>query len=217
MPDAVTEHEGASPQTDTHPTQEGGSVAPEPKSPGSPSPGFRSTPRRWLLIGAVIVVLILAGVFGIPEIKLAFTTVSTDDAYVNGHVTFVAPRIGGQISRVLVDDNNRVHKGDVLAQIDKEPFEIAVAQKKATVDTANADLQAATAGVRAIEAEARSRRWKLQSTEEALENQVALLHDRVAALDKAKATLALAQSDFDRAKQLLGTPAESRQQYDRYQ
>jgi membrane fusion protein, multidrug efflux system len=43
------------------------------------------------------------------------------------------------------------------------------------------------------------------------------LHDRVAALDKAKATLTLAQADFDRAKQLLGTPAESRQVYDRYQ
>ena len=217
MPDAVTEHEGALPETDAHPTQEGGSVAPEPKSPGSPSPGFRSTRRRWLLIGAVIVVLVLAGVFGIPEINLAFTTVSTDDAYVNGHVTFVAPRIGGQISRVLVDDNSHVHKGDVLAQIDKEPFEIAVAQKKAAVDTANADLQAATASVRAIEADARSRRWKLQSAEEGLENQVALLHDRVAALDKAKATLALAQVNFDRAKQLLGTPAESRQRYDQYQ
>jgi membrane fusion protein, multidrug efflux system len=217
MPDAVTEHERASLQTDAHPTQGGGSVAPEPKSPGSPSPGPRSPRRRWLLIGAVVVVLVLAGVFGIPRIKLAFTTVSTDDAYVNGYVTFVAPRIGGQISHVLVDDNYRLHKGDLLAQIDKEPFDIAVSQKKAAVDTANADLQAAIASVRAIEAEARSRRWKLQSAVEGLENQVALLHDRVAALDKAKATLALAQVDFERAKQLLGTPAESRQQYDRYQ
>jgi multidrug efflux pump subunit AcrA (membrane-fusion protein) len=123
---------------------------------------------------------------GIPQVRLAFTTVSTDDAYVNGHVTFVAPRIGGQISRVLVDDNYRVRKGDLLAQIDKEPFEIAVSQKQAAVDTANADLQAAIASVRAIEAEARSRRWKLQSAEEELENQVALLHDRVAALDKSQ-------------------------------
>jgi membrane fusion protein (multidrug efflux system) len=215
MPDAVTEHEGASPQID--PTHGGGSVAPETKSPGGPSPGFRSTRRRWLLIGAVTVVLVLAGAFGIPQIKLAFTTVSTDDAYVNGHVTFVAPRIGGQISRVLVDDNYRVRKGDLLAQIDKEPFEIAVSQKKAAVDTANADLQAAIANARGLEAEARSRRWKLQSAVEGLENQIALLHDRVAALDKAKATLTLAQADFDRAKQLLGTPAESRQVYDRYQ
>jgi membrane fusion protein (multidrug efflux system) len=181
-------------------------------------PDRHSTRRRRLLIGVLgALVLIAASVWGIPQVRLAITTVSTDDAYVNGYVTFVAPRIGGQISRVLVDDNYRLRKGDLLAQIDKEPFEIAVSQKKAAVDTANADLQAAIASVRAIEAEARSRRWKLQSAVEGLENQVALLHDRVAALDKARATLALAQVDFERAKQLLGTPAESRQEYDRRQ
>jgi membrane fusion protein, multidrug efflux system len=53
--------------------------------------------------------------FDIPWIELTLNTVSTDDAYVNGHVTFVAARVGGQITRVLVDDNNRVHKGDALA------------------------------------------------------------------------------------------------------
>ena len=52
---------------------------------------------------------------------------------------------------------------------------------------------------------------------EDLDNQIALLHARVAALDKSKAVLTLAQIDFSRAKQLLGTPAESRQQYDRAQ
>ena len=187
-------------------------------APPAPSPAGRPTRKRKLLIAALAaIVLIAVGVFGIPQIRLALDTVSTDDAYVNGHVTFVAPRVSGQISRVLVDDNNRVRKGDLLAQIDKEPFEIAVAQKKAAVDTANADLQAAIAGARGLEAEARSRRWKLQSAEEDLENQIALLHDRVGALDKAKATMTLAQADFDRATGLLGTPAESRQQYDRYQ
>lgn len=187
-------------------------------APPPPSPGGRPARKRKLLIGAgVVVVLIAAIVFGIPQMRLALSTVSTDDAYVNGHVTFVAPRVSGQISKVLVDDNNRVRKGDLIAQIDKEPFEIAVAQKKAAVDTANADLTAAVASTRGLEAEARSRRWKLQSAEEGLENQIALLHDRVAALDKAKGTLALAQANFDRAKGLLGTPAESRQQYDQYQ
>ena len=173
--------------------------------------------RKLLLVALGAAGLVAVCVFGIPWIRLAFTTVSTDDAYVNGYVTFVAPRIGGQISRVLVDDNYRVRKGDLLAQIDKEPFEIAVSQKKAAVDTANADLLAASAGARGLEAEAMSRRWKLQTAFENLQNQIALLHDRVAALDKSKATLALAQVDFERAKQLLGTPAESRQQYDQYQ
>jgi multidrug resistance efflux pump len=52
---------------------------------------------------------------------------------------------------------------------------------------------------------------------EDLDNQIALLHARVAALDRDKAALTLAQIDFNRAKQLLGTPAESRQQYGRAQ
>jgi len=112
------------------------------------------------VLGALI--LAAVGVLGIPWIRLALNTVSTDDAYVNGHVTFVAPRVSGQISRVLVDDNNRVHKGDLLAELDKEPYQIAVSQKRAAVDTANADLLAATAMVRGIEAQTRSRRWKLQ-------------------------------------------------------
>jgi hypothetical protein len=47
-------------------------------------------------------------------------TVSTDDAYVNGHVTLVASRVSGQVSRVLVDDNDRVKKGALLVQLDKE-------------------------------------------------------------------------------------------------
>src|SRR5580700_7777017 len=131
--------------------------------------------RKLLLIALVAAALIVVCVFGIPWIRLVFTTVSTDDAYVNGHVTFVAPRVGGQISRVLVDDNYRVHKGDLLAGLDKEPYQVAVAEKKAAVDIANADLQAATAMARSIEAQARGNRWKLQRAVEDVDNQIALL------------------------------------------
>ncbi len=61
----------------------------------SPSPLARqSTRRRRLLLGVLgALILAVVGVFGIPWIRLAFNTVSTDDAYVNGHVTFVAPRV----------------------------------------------------------------------------------------------------------------------------
>ena len=58
--------------------------------------------------------LLVALPAGVPWLVWAWQTVSTDDAYVNGHVTFVAPRIAGQIARVLVEDNNRVRKGDLL-------------------------------------------------------------------------------------------------------
>jgi membrane fusion protein, multidrug efflux system len=183
-----------------------------------PPPDRQSRRRRRLLKGVLgALMLVAVGILGIPWIRLTLNTVSTDDAYVNGHVTFVAPRVSGQISRVLVDDNYRAQKGELLAELDKEPYQIAVSQKRAAVDTAEADLQAAKAEARAIEAEALSRRWKLQRAVEDLDNQIALLHARVAALDKSKAKLALAQVDFNRAKQLLGTPAESRQQYDQAQ
>jgi membrane fusion protein, multidrug efflux system len=167
----------------------------------------------------VLAVLVLAAIwiFGVPWIELTLNTASTDDAYVNGHVTFVAARVNGQITRVLVDDNNRVHKGDILAQLDREPYEVVAAEKRAAVDTAKANLLATTATVRGLEAQARSLRFKLQYAMEDVDNRVALLHARVAALDKSNATLKLAQLDFARAQQLLPSSTISQQEYDRRQ
>jgi membrane fusion protein, multidrug efflux system len=177
-----------------------------------------SARRRKLLIGGVgAAITVILVVFGIPKMRLALNTVSTDDAYVNGHLTLVAPRVGGQVARVLVDDNNRVRKGDILVELDKEPYQDAVAVSKAAVDTAKGNLLVAMATARSIEADARSQFWKLQNAIEGVGNQVALLRARVAAFDKSKAELTLAQLDFERAQQLLGTPAESRQVFDQRQ
>jgi len=177
----------------------------------------RSSMRRRLLMGLGVLGLVVILVFGVPWIRFVLSTVSTDDAFVNGHVTFVAPRVRGQVARVLVDDNNRVRKGDLLVELDKEPLRDAVAVKKAAVDTAQADLQAARATVRGIEAQARSRRWRLQEAVENVENQIALLHARVASLKKAKATLTLAQQEFNRTSQLVVSETASRELYDQRQ
>jgi membrane fusion protein, multidrug efflux system len=176
---------------------------------------------RWIrrLALGVLAAVVLAAIwrYGVPWIELTLNTVSTDDAYVNGHVTFVAARVSGQITRVLVDDNNRVRKGDVLAQLDREPYEIAVAEKRAAVETAKADLLAATAAMHGLEAQARGQYWQLQNAMEDVDNRVALLHARVAALDKSNAKFTLAQLDFARAEQLLLSQTISRQEYDRRQ
>jgi membrane fusion protein (multidrug efflux system) len=190
----------------------------DPPSKQITSANHRPGLKRRLVIG-VLGVLALAAVliFGVPWIRLTLNTVSTDDAYVNGHVTFVAARVSGQIARVLVDDNNRVHKGDVLAQLDKEPFADAVAVKTAAVDTANADLQAAIAAVRGVEAQARSQFWQLRNAIDDVDNRVASLQARVAALDKSKATLKLAQLEFARAEKLLPLATVSQEEYDQRQ
>src|SRR5271165_1598202 len=95
---------------------EDASAAHDAKSVQTP-PESRPVPQeagkapRKLLAGVLgVAVLAVLLVFGIPWVKEMLNTVSTDDAYVDGHVTFVAPRVAGQVSRVLVDDNNRVHK-----------------------------------------------------------------------------------------------------------
>lgn len=216
----------------TEQSNEPGSIAAQPTANGDapvahdanpaqtqvPQQARKATRKQKLLIG-VLGVAVLAGliVVGTPLIEKMLNTVSTDDAFVNGHVTFVAPRVAGQIPRVLVDDNNRVHKGDLLAELDKEPFRVAVSERQAAVDTAKADLQAATAGVRAVEAQARDRRWALQRAVQDVDSQVALLHARVAAVDKSKAALALAGVEFDRARQLVARSDVSREVYDQRQ
>ena len=196
--------------------------APAPQKPPEAAtipPEKQTAPgRRNMLLGA-LGLLILAGAlwFGVPWVQTTLNTVSTDDAYVNGHVTFVAARVKGQVSHVLVDDNYRVRKGDLLVQLDKEPFQIAVAVKKAAVDTATADLQVAKSKVRGLEAEAMSRRRALEHAMEDVDNQVAVLRAKVAGLDKSQAQLALAQVDFDRAAKLVVTNDTPRSEYDRRQ
>src|SRR5580704_10035005 len=166
MPTEITDHATDPGSIDTPTTANAGpavardakSPQPEPAAQPLPSAEPRPAGRRKLLMGGLgALILLLALVFGIPWIRFTLNTVSTDDAFVNGHVTLVAPRVRGQVSRVLVDDNNRVHKGDVLVELDKEPLRDAVAIKKAAVVTAEADLQAASATVRGIEAQAMSR------------------------------------------------------------
>ena len=92
-----------------------------------------------------------------------------------------------------------------------------VAEKRAAVDTAKADLLAATAAMHGLEAQARGQYWQLQNAMEDVDNRVALLHARVAALNKSNATLKLAQLDFARAEQLLPSETISQQEYDRRQ
>jgi membrane fusion protein (multidrug efflux system) len=168
-----------------------------------------------LLRAVGLVILILAAVVGVPWVIDSLNMVSTDDAYVNGHVTFVAPRVAGQVSRVLVDDNNRVHKGDLLVQLDKEPFQVQVEIARAGVAAAQADLVLAKSQARGVVGQMRSLRFNLQRAIEDVDNQMALLRLRVATLQSQKATLLKTQADYDRIKPLADTGAASKEELDK--
>lgn len=180
------------------------------KQPEAAPPTHRL--RKLVMAAAVLALLAVGGYVLAPRIVTALNTVSTDDAYVNGHFTFVAPRVPGQVVRVLVDDNNRVRKGDVLVEIDKEPYQIQVQLKQAAVTLAQADLAAAEDDARAMVAQARGNRFKLENAIEQVNNQIALLRANAAALETSRARLARAKADFDRAKELQKTPGAISQQ-----
>ena len=117
----------------THPDHRAADVSTDP--PPATSPPASVAPshpwRKALLWAGAVAGLAVGAYFLAPTVKTMLDTVSTDDAYVNGHVTYVAPRVAGQVSRVLVDDNDRVSKGDLLVQLDREPYQVQVDLKKA--------------------------------------------------------------------------------------
>jgi membrane fusion protein (multidrug efflux system) len=160
------------------------------------------------------ILLLVALIAGAPWIRESLNTVSTDDAYVNGHVTFVAARVPGKVVRVLVDDNNRVRKGQVLVQLDREPYEVQVNIARAAVAAANTDIVTAQAQARAVAGQARSLRFNLARAIEDVHNQVALLRSRVAILASQRALLTRAQLDYDRAVPLVEERAISREEAD---
>jgi membrane fusion protein (multidrug efflux system) len=170
--------------------------------------------RRWVIIHSIIAAVAVAAYFLYPVVVTMLNTVSTDDAYINSHVTLVAPRVAGQVSRVLVDDNYRVKAGDLLVQLDKEPYQVQLDIKKAAVVNAEADLKAAEAQVRGIMAMARSQRWKLKRAIEEVDDTVAVLRARVAALRSKEAVRDRAKADFGRAQQLFSRGAIPREEFD---
>src|SRR5580704_1580647 len=178
-----------------------------------PATGPARKRRRWVL-PLMVLLAIIALFVGIPKVVHALNTVSTDDAYVNSYVTFVAPRVAGQVARVLVEDNNRVKKGDVLVELDPEPFQVQVAIKQAAVDSAQTELVVAEASARGSVAQTRSARFKLIRTIEDVDNQIAIIRARVATWQQTKATLVLAQAEFDRSARLLASKVTSSEEYD---
>jgi membrane fusion protein (multidrug efflux system) len=201
-----------------HPNQRTAGSAPDP--PGAASPpatGAPSQPRQRRLLCAGVVVGLAFGAYSLaPIVRTMLDTISTDDAYVNGHVTYVAPRIAGQVSRILVDDNDRVKKGDLLVELDKEPYQLQVDIKKAALVAAEAELMAARAQVRGILAQAGALRWKLQRSIEDVDDSVAALRARVAALRSKEASFDRARADLMRARGLFSRNAVAREEYDKY-
>ena len=108
----------------------------------------RRFPRRRvaLLAGAVLLAL-TAGVLGWRWWTNWRFFETTDDAYVGGNVTAIAPHIGGFVASIAVADNQLVHEGQILVRLDGRDATAALARADAAVAAATARQAAAAAAI----------------------------------------------------------------------
>ena len=167
--------------SDQQPEQE---AKPKEKQEDAPPP--KSNGRRRVKI--IILSLILIGaVIGARMWYNGQVHISTDDAFIEGHIHTISPRITGHVVSVLVDDNQRVEKGDLLVELDPAPYQVKV--QKAAAELAMA--QNTTSGDYAQVAQAE------------------------ASVHLAQARLDQANIDLQRGKALFGREVIPKEQLDR--
>jgi len=101
--------------------------------------------RRYLVIGGVVVLAVLLA--ALPTIHAAFTHESTDDAFIDGHVITIAPKVAGQVTAVHVEDNQLVKAGDPLVEIDPRDYQAKVDEQRGKLAAAEAEARRAVADV----------------------------------------------------------------------
>ncbi|MDB5985187.1 MAG: HlyD family secretion protein [Nevskia sp.] len=144
------------------------------------------------ILVAVVVVIGLV-VFGIHWWTSGRFMQSTDDAYVRADSSVITPRVGGEVLAVHVVDNQLVHQGDVLVEIDPRDYAARVANAQAAVASAQASLVANAAQLRLQQA----------NIAEARANVAAAQADQVRS-----------QKDWERAQQLVRDGVATTQRLD---
>ena len=136
-------------------------------------------PTAIALIIAAAAVLLLLYTWHLPPFHEAEP--STENAYVHGRITTMAPQLSGYVSAVEVQDFDEVSAGDVIARIDDRIYRQRLAQAEAAHQSAVSALQVARQNVKSAEAVARSNEASLAAARSALETAQSSW-DRAAAL-----------------------------------
>jgi membrane fusion protein (multidrug efflux system) len=96
--------------------------------------------KTLIISGAAVVVVAALATFGHHWWTVGRFIESTDDAYIGGDITVIAPKVSGFIARVAVADNQTVHAGDVLVKLDDRDYVAARARAIAAVAAQQAAL-----------------------------------------------------------------------------
>jgi membrane fusion protein, multidrug efflux system len=196
------------PHDDDHDEADAGSA----DSGGNTPPSFLSRiPRRIKLIAlaALLIVLIPLSYTGWNYIQ---SYQSTDDAQVDGHIDPISSRINGTVSRVMVEDDQRVTAGQLVVEIDPRDYQAALDQARAQLAQAQAQVAAARqnyAAALATVQEAAASNYKAQRDAARF---TALLRAQVVAqaqYDQYIATARVAAAQLDADQQQAGSANRS--------
>ncbi len=189
----------------------------QPKQAAEVESGAKRKLTPPVLIGMVVGVVVLGAVV---VVLLGLGKESTDDAQVDADYVPLALRVGGQVVKVAIAENQHVKTGDLILQLDDSDYLAKVQQSEAELDSARAqadaaDAQAAVAAAGAhgglSQAEA-----SLTGTNRSVSNSRAQVEQARATLVSRQADLKLAETNVERARSLLKDNAIPQQQADQY-
>lgn len=112
--------------------------------PSSKDPEAKSPIKKITLITLLITIL-----FFIWYVLSDRHTPYTDQARIKGLITPVTARVSGNITKINIKLQSKVKAGDVLFQLDKRPFKIAIAKAEADIDNTTQSIAASTSSVKA--------------------------------------------------------------------
>jgi membrane fusion protein (multidrug efflux system) len=115
-----------------------------------PPPPRKRKQRLKILVGMAGLVILVAIIF--YYLRCVAPYESTDDAFIDGYVTLISPRVPGQVARLAVMDNQEVKAGDVLVEIDPRDYETSLSQAKADLAAASSQANQSRAQVKVSEA-----------------------------------------------------------------
>ena len=101
--------------------------------------------KRYVSATVIIILILLTGFVYIDSLLYQ----STDDAYVEAHLAQIAPRVGGQVTEVYINDNQKIKEGDAVIKIDDTDFKVKLAQAEASYQRALLNQKVAGANLEA--------------------------------------------------------------------
>jgi membrane fusion protein, multidrug efflux system len=185
-----------------------------PASITVPTPPARVSAAKIIKWSIAVLVLAAALGFGVHFWRLSRLYVSTDNAYVNANRIELAAQVSGPVRAMWIRDQQPVKFGELLFQIDPQPYQLAVDAAEAQLEIANqsnSQDRAAVAAARALVAQRMAELRNAQSTEQrAIELTKQKLISKQSAettateAQTAAAAVRAAQANLDQATSVLG-------------